>query len=111
MSNVEAVWAIGNYEGEQAKDALALADAGVAYIVLERGGTKTKPACLVAFRVAMAGKPLPVHLQEVKDPYKIAEHEKTRKSRQGLVDRDLEDVASSKTIAKVRKLFEQGTSQ
>lgn len=80
-----AEWVVGVFEGQQAKSVIDHADAGLTYIVLERGGNKFNPQCTAAFRRAM-DSPLPAHLIAVKDPKKIDEYERIRKSRSGLRD-------------------------
>lgn len=83
MSNIEAVWVVGSFEGEQAKRVLAEADSGTGYLVVERGGNRSNPAVLAAF-LRPSNDPVPPHLQEVKDPFKIAEYDKRRNQRQGI---------------------------
>lgn len=87
MSDYQAVWVIGDYEGERAKKVLELAHSSIGYIVLEEAGNRYSPSCLVAFRYT-GEMPVPHHLTEVKDPHKIQEYEKTRRSRQGLHEKD-----------------------
>jgi len=98
-----ATWVVGVYEGEKAKNALELGDSSVGYIVLDRGGTKLAPACRVAFRFAL-DKPIPEGLTVAKDPFKIAEYEKTRLRRLGgHVDEKYTANANPKTISNIRE--------
>ena len=80
---VDAVWVVGSFKGDQAKKVSELADNGVGYITLERGGNRFAPEIVVAFRFVLDGEPIPNHLSEVRDPFKIAEYEKIRRQRSG----------------------------
>jgi hypothetical protein len=69
------VWVTGAYEGSQAKEVLAMADIGIGYKVIERN--KSGSSCIVSF-VYSGEMPIPKHLVEVKDPYKISDLNKWR---------------------------------
>ncbi len=78
---VEAVWVVGFFEGTKAKSVLEHAHAGVGYILLNESGRGASTTCLVAFRKIVNDEPLPPHLEEVKDPFKIQEYEKRMANR------------------------------
>jgi len=99
---VKGSWVVGSFEGEQAKRVVDHADAGVGYIILERAGSKVHPAVLAAFRRA-EDSPIPVHLNEVKDHYKIEKYEETRRQRAGIQHRPVVLSTTTKQMSDVRE--------
>lgn len=84
MSDVmEAEWVVGRFEGGKAKSVVEHGDAGIGYIILERGGSRGNSFCVATFRRAF-DSPLPSYLERVVDPFKIQEYENIRKARQGV---------------------------
>lgn len=73
---IRTTWVVASYEGAQAKHVLGLADAGCAYIVLEVGGSKMRPAVLAASRFPL-DRPIPAHLTEVRDEKRAAKFDET----------------------------------
>lgn len=76
MKNQEVRWVVGGYQGERAKSVLAHAHAGIGYQILEQSGGGANSKVLAAFRTGEL--PIPDHLTEVIDPYKIELLEKKR---------------------------------
>lgn len=70
-------WVVGSYKGETAKSVLAHAASGVGYQILQQNGSGMALNVVAALRCSI--QPLPEHLTEIKDPFKIQKLENQRK--------------------------------
>ena len=80
--STSAYWVCGGFENNQAKQVIAHADAGIGYLVLDRGGSRHNPVVTVAF-IWANNQPLPAHLERVIDHQKIEKYNKQLAERQG----------------------------
>lgn len=78
-----AEWVVGRFEGGRARSVIEHGDAGIGYIILERGGSRANVFCMAAFR-RPCDRPRPSYLEPVVDPVKFQEYENIRKARQGI---------------------------
>lgn len=63
-------WVMGRYEGEQAQNVIAHMYAGLGYFKLKLEGRGKSQTVVVAFRQSKNGE-LPIHLEEITNPYEI----------------------------------------
>lgn len=63
-------WVVGVYEGEKAREVMALANSGIAYYKIENVARGKNNQVAVAFRRPV-DEPIPDHLYPVIDKYKI----------------------------------------
>lgn len=77
MNTQECRWVVGSFQGERAKSVLAHAATGLGYKVLQQNGHGPGAQVIAAFRCPIM--PIPEHLTEIVDPFKIQQLEKRRK--------------------------------